>query len=476
MRIAASFAVAALSQLAASLLSAQAAGPAAEAERARQLVVSGKPGEAIPIYLQLVRAYPSSPDLLFNLCIAEFQANRYRDAADHARAALELKPDLAPADLFLGSSYLALGEDAKAVEPLRKAVSDMPGDRNAPLALGEALLGSRQYEEALAQFRSSSERMPESARAWYGLGRTYDALAGQAADQVKAKFPDSAYASALAGDAYLKQRRYGSAFAAYREALARGPVLPGVHAGLARVYKETGHAEWVVEEQAWEDKLPPATKSDTGPAAYYWSSKSYRELAAQAYERLLHLPPSLESQLHRARSLDDEGRHREASAEWRTALKRAPGNMNVQRGLAWALYESRDYDSALPVVRDMLKESPESADANFLYGASLLNLAQPHAAVPYLQTAIKEDPQMQAAESALGQALLGDGHPEQAIPYLKAAVLHDEDGNAHFQLFRAYQLTGNSLLAREALAAYRQFRTSLDQQRKIEEGSQIKAP
>jgi predicted Zn-dependent protease len=123
----------------------------------------------------------------------------------------------------------------------------------------------------------------------------------------------------------------------------------------------------------------------------------------------------------------------------------------------------------------MLKENPESADANFLYGATLLNLAQPHAAIPYLQAALRADPKIQAAHSALGQALLREGDPEQAIPYLKTAILQDEDGNAHFQLFRAYQLTGSDL-AKEAFADYQQFRASLDQQGKIEEGSQITAP
>lgn len=454
---------------------AQVAGPAAELERARQFMAGGKPDEAIPIYLQLVHAFPGNPDLLLNLCIAEFQASLYRDAAGHAQAALDLKSDLAPADLFLGSSYLALGEHAKAVEPLKKAADAMPGDRNARLALGEALLGSEQYQDALLQFQSSSQQLADNPRAWYGLGRTYDALAGEAGDQLKAKFPDSGYSSALAGDVYLQQRRFGRAFAAYREALAKGPILPGVHVGLARVYQETGHAEWAKKEQALEDMAPPLTKSDSGPAAYYGSYKSYRELAAQAYDRLLQLPPSLERELYSAGELDAAGRHREASLVWLQALQRAPANVNVQRGLAWSLYQSRDYDSALPALKDMLKESPESADANFLYGATLLNLAQPHAAIPYLQAALRGDPKMQAAQSALGQALLREGDPEQAIPYLKTAVLQDEDGNAHFQLFRAYQLTGSSL-AKEAFADYQQFRASLEQQRKIEEGSQITAP
>lgn len=438
-------------------------------------MVSGKPDEAIPIYLRLAQSFPGNPDLLLNLCIAEFQASRYRDAASHAQAALNLKPDLAPADLFLGSSYLALGEHAKAVGPLKKAVDAMPGDRNARLALGEALLGSQQYEDALSQFQTSSQQMADNPRAWYGLGRTCEALAAQAGDQLKTKFPASGYSSALAGDACLKQRRFGCAFAAYREALARGPILPGVHAGLARVYKETGHAEWAAEEETSENKIPPLTRSDSGPGAYYGSYKSYRELAARAYDRLLQLPPSSERDLYSAAELDAAGRHREASLAWREALKRAPANMNVQHGLAWSLYQSRDYDSALPVLKDMLKETPESADANFLYGATLLNLAQPHAAIPYLEAALRADPKMQAAQAAMGQALLREGDPERAIPYLKNAILQDEDGNAHFQLFRAYQLTGNSL-AKDAFADYQQFRASLDQQRKIDEGSQITAP
>src|SRR3954452_21096666 len=101
--------------LAIPVLLAQALDPAQEAQRANELVTTGKIEQAISIYDRLVRAFPSNPGLLLNLCIAEFKARRYHDAIEHARAALKLKPDLAPANLFLGGSYLELGDPAKAL-------------------------------------------------------------------------------------------------------------------------------------------------------------------------------------------------------------------------------------------------------------------------------------------------------------------------------------------------------------------------
>jgi predicted Zn-dependent protease len=462
--------------LIAHVLFAQTQDPAQEARRANELVANGKLDEAIPIYDRLIVAFPTNPGLLLNLSIAEFKARRYHDAIEHARAALKLKPDLAPANLFLGAGYLELDNAANAVQPLRKALQGMPNDPNAHLMLAEALLACRSYQEALQEFRKSSELLPENPKIWYGLGQVYDALSESAARDLATKFPDSVYSLVLAGDAYVRQRRFGSAFAAYRQALARGPVIPGIHAGLARVYKETGHSEWASQEEMLESNVAPVQASTSGPAAYYRSSKSYRQFADQAYDHLAQLPASLESHLHAAKRLDADGRHRDAAAEWRKALELAPENIQLEMGLAWSLYEIRDFDSILPILKAVLKQRPESAEANFLYGASLLNLEQPDAAIPYLKAALERDPQMQAAHSALGQALLREGKPEQAIPHLKTAIASDEDGNAHFQLFRAYKLSGNNQLANQALGEYQKFRGSVEQTKAIEEGSQITAP
>jgi tetratricopeptide (TPR) repeat protein len=462
--------------LLAQVLFSQTPDPAKEAQRANELVTKGQLEEAIPIYERLVRAFPTNPGLLLNLCIAEFNAGRYQNAVQHARAALKLKPDLAPANLFLGASYLGLGQHADALEPLHKALDAMPNDANARFMLAEALLESKRYEEALTEFRKSCDLLPDNPKVWYGLGQVYDALSERARRDLQTTSPDSVYWWALAGDSYLRQRRFGNAFAAYREALARGPAIPGIHAGLALIYKETGHAQWAAQEEALEAAVPRLDPASTGPAATYLSCKSYRDLAAQAYDRLPQLPPSLESHLHAAKTLDADGLHRDAVAEWRKALELAPRNLEVQMGLAWSLYEIRDFDSLLPVLKSVLEENPDSTRGMFLYGASLLNLEQPDAAIPYLEAALRGDPQMREAHAALGQALLRAGKPEQAIPHLKISIASDEDGNAHFQLFRAYQLTGNQQLAAQALEEYQKLRASLQKTKEVEEGSLITGP
>jgi hypothetical protein len=68
------------------------------------------------------------------------------------------------------------------------------------------------------------------------------------------------------------------------------------------------------------------------------------------------------------------------------------------------------------------------------------------------------------------------GKAADAIPHLQAALSSDEDATIHFQLLRAYQLTGQTGLARQALTAYQEARTSSAEQKKMEEGGFIKPP
>ena len=478
--------------------SAQSADVAQQAQRARELVLEGKAEQAIPIYAEIARVAPEDAANLVNLAIAEFKAKRFRDSAEHAQAALKLQPDLPGANLFLGASYAALGEHAQAVEPLERVLNRQPNDRNACAMLAEELLALERYDAAAGQFRKASDLAPENPKAWYGLGRSYKALSEAAYRRLETTAPDSPYAMALAADVFVQQRRYGDAFASYHRAQALAPGFSGIHGALAEVYQRTGHAQWAEVERGRDRGAPPpdcrtdvlacdfladryrevveAARRAPGPEELYWASKAYSGLARAAFAHLDRWPPSRESHIHAAQTHEKLGENREAADEWREALHLAPGDFDAGKGLAWALYRNLDCARALPILTDLLKARPDSSELNFLYGANLLILQRPEQAVTYLQTAVRLDQQFLPGRAALGQVLLLVGRAKDAIPHLKAALADDEDASVRFQLLRAYQLTGQADLAREALVDYQRAREAAVQAKRMAEAGGITAP
>jgi tetratricopeptide (TPR) repeat protein len=358
---------------AATIWAQQGVPPSELLRRARDLVIAGKPEQAVPIYQELVQAFPNRVDLRIDLCVAQYKARRYRDSAREAKAALQLQPELPSANLFLGASYLQLGEFAAAIPPLQKVLEKQPTERNARLALAEAFSGARRYKQAAEEFQKLSEIVPDNPKVWYGLGHCYDKLSEQA------------------------------------------------------------------------------------PGQY----EHYQELAQHAYNRLEQLPPSPESFIHAAELGDKSSEWVEAAKQWRKAMALAPDDDRVQAGLAWALFRARDYVSALQVIESMRKDGLDSAVLNFLSGGCWLNLEQPEKSIPYLEKAIAADSHFLPAQAALGQALLRTGKAPEAIPHLRTALSVDEDGTIHFQLYRAYTITGQAEAAKQALSDYEEFKKQL---------------
>jgi predicted Zn-dependent protease len=456
-------------------LTAQAPNPAEQARRAQELITAGKPAEAIPIYRDLIHAFPENPQLLLNISIAEYTAARYQDSIRDAEGALRIRPDMLQAHLFRGASYLAIGDYAAALDPLQRVIAADPGERNARVMLAEALLGAGRYREALASFQLASDAQHQNAKVWYGLGRVYDELARETAQLLEKAAPDSPYWFAVAGHVLVDQRRLGNAFAAFRKSLASGLALPGAYAGLAEVYTLTGHPDWAAEASRRAREENAVKVDNSKAAALYQEYLANRRQALEAYQHLDRLP-STEKALHTARTLDARGEYMEAARFWREALKLAPGNNEIRSGLARCLYRGRDYPEVLELLAELLKMQPDSLEANFLYGATLLNTQQAGTAIPYLEAALKSNPNFAPAHAALGQALLQTGEAENAIPHLKAGLETDEDGSMHFRLLRAYQLTRDSEQAKKAMVEYQSFRSALDERNSQSEGTAITAP
>lgn len=476
-------ALALMTILCASSVFAQSDDLATKSQRAKEFMAEGKFADAVPLYRELNQAVPNNAGLMLNLGMALHMTGEERKAIPTLQAAVKLDPSLAPAWLFLGAAHVQLGELPGGVKALRAVLRLEPAHREARLMLGDALLSLGEPEDAAEQYRKLTELDPASSAAWYGLGRAYESLSASSFDELQQAAPGSAYWLALVAEARARERQFSSAFYLYREALQKLPDLRGLHAALADIYRQTGHADWANVEEEKERQLaaPDCTanalecqfragqyadlvtshESARGAATSYWRSRAYNQLALQAFTRLGELPPSAEQHELKARIYSGQEKYAEAVEELRAALKFSPGDMGLQKQLGISLKFGQSYDQALPVFQELLRKQPASAELNYLTGDTLLDLQRTEGAIPLLKRAVALDPKLLPAHKSLARAELAAGKALEAIPHLKAALSTDADGSLHYQLARAYQATNQTDLAKRTLGEYQKIQHAI---------------
>jgi predicted Zn-dependent protease len=470
-----------------------------KADRAKAAMSSGDFAEAASLYAELVRELPTLPGLKMNLGMACFNGGRFNEAVKYLALAVQGDPALTQAWLFLAAAQLEIGHPQEALAAAQKYLKEKPGEPNGLQILGDALLRTEQYSRSIGAFEQVAQKMPDSPRAWYGLGRSYEGLAGQAFAKLEKAAPESGYWFALIADSRVAQKQFSSAFYFYRKALEKQPKLRGIHMAISRVYRLTDHPDWAENEVQRElelgepscDKEPlvcdflagrsqkvvEKTLTQSSPECYYWQAQACNLLALAAFSKLEQLPSSLEAHELRAEIHRNQGRHWESVKEWEQALALAPDDPRLKRELALSLYLKRDYDAAKALIDELLKKDPESGELNYLAGDILLYQQKVEPAVPFLQKAVKLSPELTGAHSALGRAYMDLGETEKAIPHLKLALRSDEDGSLHFQLSRAYQKTGREQLARETLAKYEEItKSKKNEEKKLLEEMKITPP
>ena len=479
---------------------AQSEEQARESQHARELMAAGKYEQAIPIYQKLVAGLPGNTGMVLNLALAEHMAGQDRESIPNFEIVLKAQPNLVPALVALAQARLALNEARAAIPPLEKAIAADPKNRDAHRMLAGALLDSGRFDQAAAQFRELSALWTDDPRAWYGLGMSYQGLAGSAFERLQKTDPASPFVAALVADTRVQRRQYRSAFFLYHEALKQLPNFHGIHAALAEVYRKTGHPEWAADEDAREAALPaadcrahpaeceflaghdvPLTAPARTPApsmeALFWQAKAANELALQSFFRLGQLPESVEMHRLKAEIARGQGRHMESVQEWRAALALAPENPRLKREMAVSLFMATDYRAALDEATTLLKMEPRSAELNFVAGDSLLRLEQPEPALPYLRAALASDPALLAADASLGLALSRLGRSAEAIPHLQKALELDEDGSLHYQLAGAYRAASQPEKARAMMAKYQEIvKRNQDQKDEVAREAQIGPP
>ena len=473
--------------LLATLLLVQAAPPtppdpafAARSQRGKELMAAGRYADAAAVYRELVQALPGNAGLVLNLGMALHLAGQDRAALPHLESAHRLLPESLPAALFLGAVNLRLGQAAAAVAPLQTAVRLEPDNPETRAMLVEALVGQGRFLQAEPHLRRLAQMAPSDPAAWFNLGRTYEELAGQAAEDLLRRDSDSPYGLALLAEARRKHGQDSAAFHLYREALAREPGLRGMHRAIAGLYRKASHADWAAIEDQKERALPPpdcghdalecalaagkyqevaaSAASVKTAAAAYWLARAYEALAAQAFARLTALPPSAHSHQWTAEVKRDQRRYAESAAEWRKAMALAPDDPHLRVELAVTLRLAQDLAGAQTVLEQAVRAAPDEPEPNYLLGDVLLAQQQPERAIPLLEKAVRLGPKEPYGHGALGRAYALVGRTAEAVPHLQQALAADADGSLRLQLARAYQALGRSEQAKAALEDYEAFR------------------
>ncbi len=98
---------------------------------------------------------------------------KYREADAEYRKAIEMNPRFIPPFVSLGNMYLGYDYDKEAVQVFQNAVLASSSDPDAHYGLGVALQKTKQYDDAVKEFRAALDLNGDMFRALYNLGMTY---------------------------------------------------------------------------------------------------------------------------------------------------------------------------------------------------------------------------------------------------------------------------------------------------------------
>ncbi|HWS88773.1 MAG TPA: tetratricopeptide repeat protein [Pyrinomonadaceae bacterium] len=385
-----------------------------------------RPDEALAAFAAVVAAQPNprAREALVNTGAIHIAFQRYREAADALEQASALGDIGTAGHYFLGKAYQQSGRDDKALDSLRRAISDPQFAPDANLSVGLLLLKQNKAKEAVGPLEAAVRLAPQNTTARMILGNAYVATdrAEEGVAALRAADPNQFFTQYGLGYAHLSLDRREEAVAAFTAALRLQPASPEAFTGLGNAY--TRMLRYREAEDAFARAL--ALKSDSAEA-----------LMGQAILRYY------------------QGQYPLLVETARRAVQAAPQNASAHTLLGAALATTGDMAGGMRATREAARLEPENYWPHQVLGFIHIREDRPQEALVEARAAVRIKPDDVGAQNLLAYVLNQLGQHEEALQAARAALQRKreapDEGWAHYNIATAQEKLGR---AEESKASY----------------------
>lgn len=145
----------------------------ASQQQLRQAVMlqrSGRLDEAQAAYRSILQRHPGQPDTLSFLAALHYGKREYAQAAELLQQLLAADPERQGANYTYALVLSDMGRNVEAIEPLRRALIELPDDLDLHLRLARALAAGLELEEAAEVLERARARWPDDVDLLNNLG------------------------------------------------------------------------------------------------------------------------------------------------------------------------------------------------------------------------------------------------------------------------------------------------------------------
>jgi tetratricopeptide (TPR) repeat protein len=307
------------------------------------LIHQGKFDEALVALKQAADADPLVIDPGLRLeeakrGITALREKNLRVAVAELQSALKRSPQSAELHRVFATALAAAKQHAESLSQLREAARLNPRDERSRIAIADVLVASGQPDAARESLRETIRDLPESAEAYWQLGRVEQVLGDAGAVQsferaaTKPLVAGRARLYAIIGQAYHAQFDLDRAVTAYRQRVRIAPNDRDAHFDLGEVYRAQDKLDDALVEYLAAALIDPANARTFGMLGQVEAAAGRDEHAVVMLRRAVTLDSGLlDARYALSRALLRLGRTEEAQAELHAYEQAQAKAMDEQR-------------------------------------------------------------------------------------------------------------------------------------------------